>query len=194
MFMHLNAKVFTILAISSLSTTVVATELEQHKAAAAETTKAFVQQLGVAMKQEMKTNGPVAAVKVCSELAPQMTSQISRDKGWKVTRVGTRVRNPMLGMPDAWEQQVLIKFQQRLQQGEALKPMTHSEIVVEPDGRYFRFMKAIPVGQPCLTCHGSDDNIPAPVQAILKQHYPHDQATGYQAGDLRGAVSIKHKL
>ena len=36
---------------------------------------------------------------------------------------------------------------------------------------------------------GSDE-----VKALLKERYPHDQAKGYKAGDLRGAVSIKRPL
>ena len=44
------------------------------KKEAAETTKAFVTQLGGTMKKEMKAGGPLAAVKVCSELAPQITA------------------------------------------------------------------------------------------------------------------------
>ena len=190
----MNMKTIIPLALAICAFNTSAAELDQHQAAAMETTKGFMQQLGSAMKQEMKAGGPVAAVKVCTELAPQIAGQLSREKGWKITRVGTRVRNPMLGMPDAWEQQVLANFQQRVQHGEEMEKMAHSEIVSEPDGRYFRFMKAIPVGQPCLTCHGSSDTIPADVQSILKENYPHDQATGYQLGDLRGAVSIKQKL
>jgi hypothetical protein len=46
----------------------------------------------------------------------------------------------------------------------------------------------------CLTCHGSGEQIPPAVQAMLARYYPLDQAQGYQAGDLRGAVSIKQPM
>jgi hypothetical protein len=104
--------------IVATSTPSVAQDMNAMKQEAVETTQAFVKQLGGAMQKEMKAGGPVAAVKVCSELAPQITAQISREKGWKVTRVGTRVRNPMLGMPDSWEQNVLTQFQERADKGE----------------------------------------------------------------------------
>jgi len=142
----------------------------------------------------MKAGGPLAAVKVCSELAPQITAKISREKGWKVTRVGTRVRNPMLGMPDSWEQQVLSKFSERASKGEGFDKMAYAEIVEEPDGKYFRFMKAIGVKGQCLACHGDTDQMNAEVKKLLKERYPHDKATGYKVGDLRGAVSIKRPL
>ena len=164
------------------------------KKEAVETTKAFVTQLGGTMKKEMKAGGPLAAVKVCSELAPQITAKISREKGWKVTRVGTCVRNLMLGMPDIWEQQVLSKFSKRANKGEGFDKMAYAEIVEEPDNKYFRFIKAINVKGQCLACHGDTDQMNAEVKKLLKERYPHDKATGYKVGDLRGAVSIKRPL
>jgi len=166
-------------------------ESSQQHQAAADASKVFMQALGRAMKTEMKQNGPVAAIKVCSEISPTIAGEISREKGWKVTRVGTRVRNPMLAMPDVWEQKVLASFQARADKGEPFQSMTYSEWVDEPNGKAFRFMKAIGVKPVCLTCHGSPSDIPVPVKNILSERYPHDQATGYKKGDLRGAVSIK---
>ncbi len=160
----------------------------------AKTSKEFMQQLGRAMKSEMKSNGPVAAIKVCTEMSPSIASDISRKNGWKVTRVGTRVRNPMLAVPDIWEQKVLAQFQARSERGESLKNMSHSELVDEPNGKYFRFMQAVGVKPVCLTCHGSPSDIPGAVKTILSERYPHDKATDYKPGDLRGAVSIKRPI
>jgi len=167
-------------------------EIDNYKKEAVETTQAFVKQLGGAMQKQMKAGGPKAAVKVCTELAPQISAEMSREKGWKVTRVGTRVRNPMLGIPDAWEQEVLAKFQERASKGETFDKMAHAEIVTEPGGKYFRFMKAIGVQPQCLACHG--EKIDPDIKAMVDERYPHDNARGYKAGDLRGAVSIKRPL
>ncbi|MBK8909014.1 MAG: DUF3365 domain-containing protein [Rhodospirillales bacterium] len=49
----------------------------------------------------------------------------------------------------------------------------------------FRYMKAIPTAELCLACHGTE--IDPAVSTTLKKHYPLDQATGFQAGDIRGA-------
>lgn len=176
------------------SATVVADEMATRKSAAMAATKDFVQQLGGAMQKAMKTGGASAAVQVCSELAPSMTSRISRENGWRVTRVGTRVRNPLLGMPDAWEQTVLADFARRAAAGEPLQGMRFAAAVEEPNGRYFRFMQAIGVKPPCLRCHGPAASLSPEVAALLKERYPHDRATGYQVGDLRGAVSIKQPM
>jgi hypothetical protein len=166
----------------------------QRELAAAKVTGAFLQELGAAMKREMSKGGPVAAIKVCRVLAPEIANRLSRKNGWRVTRVGTRVRNPLLGMPDVWEQKVLGEFSARAAKGEAFAEMAFSEVVSEPAGRYFRFMKPIAVQAKCLLCHGPKETIPASIQDVLTKRYPFDAATGYEAGDLRGAVSIKQPL
>jgi hypothetical protein len=161
---------------------------------AKKTTGAFIKQLGGTMKQEMKAGGPVAAMNVCRDEAPRIANEISLQKGWKVTRVGTRVRNPMLGLPDAWEQGVLKTFEERAAKGEKLKDMAHFEVVEEPAGRSLRYMKAIGTAPQCLACHGSAEQIVDPVRARIETLYPHDRAVNYTAGELRGAVSIKQPL
>ena len=162
--------------------------------AAKQVVMSFAQELGGALKAELDKGGPAQAISVCRDLAPAVANRLSLENGWKVTRVGTRVRNAMLGTPDAWEQEVLKDFQDRAAQGENYAEMARAEVVEEPGGRYFRFMKPIPVQALCLNCHGGEQDIKAEVKAALAENYPHDQATGYQLGDLRGAFSIKQPL
>nr|MCU0872718.1 DUF3365 domain-containing protein [Pirellulaceae bacterium] len=38
----------------------------------------------------------------------------------------------------------------------------------------------------CMLCHGPKDQILTEVREALATHYPADQATGFQTGDLRG--------
>jgi len=177
-----------------ISQAAVADDVKERKKAAMATTKEFAKKLGGHMKAAMKDGGPVNAVRVCSDVAPQLTGEISRKTGWKVTRVGTRVRNSMLGSPDAWEQKVLAQFEARKAKGESFKKMAFSEVVEEPNGKYFRFMKAIGVQRGCLQCHGGKDEVLPEVEMILEERYPHDQARNYKVGDLRGAVSIKQPM
>ena len=105
-----------------------------------------------------------------------------------------KTRNPLLGTPDAWEQAVLADFDRRAAAGEKPETLEVSEIVTEPQGRYFRYMKAIPVQPLCLTCHGTDATIAPEVTQRLQSDYPHDHARGYTAGQIRGAVTIKRPL
>ncbi|MCA9471081.1 MAG: DUF3365 domain-containing protein [Nitrospirales bacterium] len=168
--------------------------MDPEAKAANEVAGAFMKELGAAMMSEMKKSGPSEAINVCAGLAPEIANRLSREHGWRVTRVGTRVRNPLLGMPDAWEQGVLEQFSKLAQNGESFTEMTYGDIVSEPSGQYFRFMKPIGIQPQCLLCHGAPEQIPEAIRTMLKKHYPHDAATGYKAGDLRGAVSIKYAI
>jgi len=169
-------------------------EIQARVEAAKVVTGDFLKQLGGTMKREMKAGGPTAAMKVCRDVAPGIANDVSLEKGWKVTRVGTRVRNPMLGLPDVWEQSVLQDFDKRAAKGEKFDAMSYFEVVEEPAGKSLRYMKAIGAAPQCMVCHGSAEQIAEPVRAQLKTMYPYDRAVGYKPGDLRGAVSIKQPL
>lgn len=154
----------------------------------------LIQKLGSALKQEMARGGPENAVSVCRDIAPGLAGELSRSSGSRVARVSLKTRNPLLGQPDPWEQQVLMDFDRRAAAGEKAESLEHSEIVEEPQGRYFRYMKALPVQPLCLSCHGGDDAVAAQVKAKLALEYPHDRAFGYVLGQVRGAVTIKQPM
>jgi len=137
------------------------------------------------LQQAMKSGGPVNAIGVCQEVAPGIASDISEETGWEVYRTSLKPRNVA---PDNWETAVLESFDRRRELGESPKKMEFHE-VVEKDGEpKLRYMKALGTAPVCLTCHGTD--IPADVQAKLDELYPNDKATGYKAGEIRGAFSI----
>jgi hypothetical protein len=154
----------------------------------------MVQQLGAALKKELAANGAEGAVSVCRDLAPAIAGELSRKSGGRVARVSLKTRNPLLGDPDVWEQQVLAEFDRRAAGGEKVESLEYSETMDEPQGRYFRYMKALPVQPLCLSCHGTAENIPDQVKARLAIDYPHDRATGYVLGQVRGAVTIKQPV
>jgi hypothetical protein len=154
----------------------------------------LVQSLGAALKQELATSGPEGAISVCRDVAPRLATELSRRTGWRVARVSLRARNPLLGSPDAWEQGVLIRFDRAAAGGQPAEQLEHAETVTEPQGRFFRYMKALPVQPLCLTCHGSPAAIAEPVRQRLASDYPHDRALGYGTGEIRGAVTIKRAL
>lgn len=153
--------------------------------------KALVEQLGATLKKELAERGPEAAIEVCKSMATELAAQLSRQHGARVSRVSLRVRNALLGSPDSWEQTGLRELEQRLVNGEQGERLELWEAVSEPAGKYFRYLRAIPVQPLCLTCHGSPESIPDGVKARLEKDYPHDRAVGYSAGQLRGAVSVK---
>lgn len=187
---------FALITSASLLSTGAATadDIAAREQTARATSGALLQQLGGTLKQELQTGGPEKAITVCRDIAPKIANELSITNGWKVTRVGTRVRNPLLGMPDDWERRVLADFEARAAKGEAYKDMVFGEVVKTGSVKQYRFAKAIPVQENCLLCHGSAEQIPDVVKAKLKNTYPHDMAKGYKVGDLRGAVSIIQPL
>lgn len=143
------------------------------------------------MVRELERTGPIRAIVVCKYTAPEVASTVSRQTGMRVTRVSLRPRNPALGEADSWEQQHLLDFEKRVAKGEKAESLEVAEVVSEPSGRHFRYLKAIPMGQPCLACHGPVAGLSEGVKAQLANEYPHDRAVDYQVGQVRGAVSIK---
>jgi Protein of unknown function (DUF3365) len=163
-------------------------------AASRETAGQLIQQLGAQLRAELAKGGPEGAVAVCKTIAPELAGRLSRDTGWRVSRVSLKTRNPLLGSPDAWEQRGLEEFDRRVAAGEKAETLEVGEVVEEPAGRYYRYMKALPVQPLCLTCHGTAETIPPDVQQRLRAEYPNDRATGYRAGQVRGAVTVKRPL
>lgn len=154
----------------------------------------LVAQIRGELTKEMEFSGPLRAVVVCKYVVPEISSALSRKSGWRVTRVSLKPRNPALGAADAWEQKVLLDFDKRAERGEKPESLEHGEFVTEPGGRYYRFMKALPMGPLCASCHGPADKLTPSVRALLESEYPNDRATGYSAGQIRGAVTIKRPL
>ena len=62
------------------------------------------------------------------------------------------------------------------------------------DGYKVGYMRPLVTGPLCLTCHGPVERIPPPVRQLLAQRYPGDRATGFTAGSVRGAVSVRIEL
>ena len=166
------------------------TTLEQRREGAREVTRELFNELSSELKAAMKEGGPKAAIRVCRDRAPAIKSRLSRETGWKITRVGTRVRNPLLGMPDEREAEILARFQRQLDEGAEMKNLEYSGVEKAGGTRYFRYMRPIEAKGQCLGCHGPKEQQPAAIREQLEQEYPHDRAVGYQAGDLRGAFSV----
>ncbi len=143
----------------------------------------------------MSTDGPVAAVSVCKEAAPAIAKDLSARNHAQVTRVGTRVRNPNMGVPNDWQKAALADFEQRIAKGDKPAELEHWSVATGADGKAeLRYAKAIAVQPMCVTCHGGKDDIPAPLAEKIRLEYPQDQAVGYSVGKLRGAVVVTRPL
>jgi hypothetical protein len=182
-----------IFAVGWLATPAGAQSTEDLLAASRAASAELVQQLGAELKKELARGGPESAIRVCRDMAPQIAGNLSRQSGARIARVSLKTRNPLLGTPDVWEQKVLAGFDRRAA-AEDPQSLEHWETVSEPQGRYFRYMKAIPVQPLCLTCHGTEETLAPAVKQMLDSDYPHDRARGYTPGQIRGAVTVKRPV
>jgi hypothetical protein len=159
--------------------------------ASRETVKEFMQTLKQELQASMREGGPVNAVSVCNLTAPAIANTYSISNGWKVGRTSLKLRNPD-NAPDAWERSVLDAFEERKLAGEDPAQMEYYEVIRRDGGKELRYMKAIPTSRVCLACHG--EALDSIVKTRLEKLYPHDQALGYQEGDIRGAFTVTQPL
>lgn len=142
----------------------------------------------------IESSGPLRAIVVCKYTVPEISSSVSRKYGARVTRVTLTPRNPVLGWADAWEQKVLLQFEERVARGEKADGMEFHEVVQEPSARYLRYMRALPMQPACMHCHGPAEQISESIRNQLAHDYPHDKAVGLALGKVRGAVTFKKPL
>lgn len=145
------------------------------------------------LNEEIAKGGHEGAIGVCRESAPQMARAASEETGWAIRRVSLKNRNPR-AVPDAWERAVLEDFDRRAAAGEKPPTFEKAEVVMENGKAMQRYMRALPVQEICLGCHGPADQLTPAVSAKLKSAYPEDRGTGYKLGEIRGAMTIKRAV
>ncbi len=150
--------------------------------------KALGQDLMGALQGALKGGGPAEAIYFCADSAQVRTARF-QEEGLTVRRVSARLRNPA-NAPDSLESAALDLLARR----HAAKdlPAELAEVRVGADGtRTLHYMKPILVAQTCLACHGPADDLGPDVREMILLRYPKDAATGFHAGDLRGAISVR---
>jgi hypothetical protein len=162
-------------------------------AEARQTAGGLIQTLGGELKAAMTAGGPAQAIGVCKDRAPKIAAEAAQRTGMQIKRVSPNNRNPK-GVPDAWETEALASLEKRLAAGEKPETLDLHGVVNTPDGKVFRYAKALVTQPACLNCHGAVENLSPEVKAKLATDYPNDKATGYSAGMIRGVLSIKKAL
>ncbi|MFP4131576.1 MAG: Tll0287-like domain-containing protein [Thiohalospira sp.] len=188
----------TILTVTSLalmgsaSASELGQQVEENVGESRATIKEFATTLQGELKAAMQEGGPTEGIGVCNEAAPRIAAKASDSYGGEVGRTSLKVRNAD-NAPDEWERQVLERFEKLADKGADPKKLDHFEVHRTEDGdREFRYMKAIPTQEACLTCHG--ENIPKSVQKTIDENYPEDEARGFEKGDIRGAFTLTRPL
>lgn len=162
--------------------------LETARSAAGELMGELLGELSAAMAE----GGPPRAVRVCSEIAQEVQASQGRP-GVEVGRTSLRVRNPA-NAPDNFERRWLESLAALHAAGELLDEVARV-VETEGGGRELRYLKPIVIGaELCLRCHGAEAQLDPEVRRILAKRYPEDRATGYELGDLRGAMTVRVAL
>ena len=155
----------------------------------------LVKTLGKEMKKHLKKGDIKGAVEFCSSNALALTEQVSQkltknillDKNSSITnisvkRISTKYRSPA-NKPTKTEAKMLFLLENNN------APLLTKVL----DGKY-KFYQPLRIGKPvCLKCHGKGEDMPEIARRTLHSIYPNDNATGYEFGDLRGAVVVTIK-
>jgi hypothetical protein len=160
--------------------------LQKARAAA----DALSKDLKARLVRELGAEGPIGAVRVCSEVAQEVAARHSVE-GLMVRRVSLKWRNPA-DQPDEYERAALEQLEEQHAAGRL--PDEVYEMVEQPEGKTLRYLRPIKIVGACLNCHGDPEKMPSEVAALVRERYPEDNAVGYRAGDLRGVVSVQVRL
>ena len=150
---------------------------------------ALAEELVGRLSHAIDEEGLAGAVDFCADVAIPLTQQVEDrfDPPLGLKRATLRARNPD-NAPDEYEERLLhylAALEERDPEG------VPAELTARgPEGslRYYRLLRAAPM---CLNCHGDVETMDPEVRELLRERYPDDQATGYQAGELRGVIRVE---
>jgi hypothetical protein len=151
-----------------------------------ELAKRLATELKGALTTALQTS-PEHAIAVCNEQAPQIAARIATDSNVQIGRTSLKLRNPK-NAPTEWQRAVLLDFQNRAKAGEPAATLEYAAKVQINNRTEHRYMKAIATEPLCVTCHGAQ--LTPSLQQAIRSKYPNDAATGFNVGDLRGAVYV----
>ena len=182
--MNKSLQIFSILT-ALVSIAIVPSFADQASATQSrEIAKSFGGRLQAALQEALTESGPTGAIDVCSDIAPQIASELSRQSGAKVRRTSLKFRNPA-NAPEPWEAEILRRFET---QAEVLDPSEPLEYFAVQDDGSSHYLLAIRTGAVCLACHGT--TLTEETEHQLEKDYPHDRARGYSLNEIRGAFSV----
>jgi hypothetical protein len=116
--------------------------------------------------KEIEMGGLAGAVRVCSEMAQNITREFNARSGHTVRRVSLRYRNPW-NIPDEYERRKLEEFD-LLNKKKEMKN-EYIEVIDEGGQKYLRYMRPLAALPLCINCHGPKENISAEVKPFSQK-------------------------
>jgi hypothetical protein len=148
--------------------------------------QSFQAELKAQLQAAIAAGGAKGGVSVCQQAAPAIAAAQSEASGAEVSRIAAKHRNPAGGVPDD-----LAQAYAALAAAPVVEGKPNRQIVQTGEGAQAKVhvLSAIPMQeQPCSVCHGT--NIDPDLKAHIDSLYPADLATGFQPGELRGALLV----
>ena len=164
-----------------------AAAIARGKAIAAETFSVLSSNL----QSALASGGVSNALPFCSLAASPLTASVATRHSVTLRRITHQPRHPA-ARASASEVAVLDGFRAALTPGGSPPPPLATNLVAGQA----TFFAPIVISNPlCLNCHGEPGkDISEASLALIRQHYPQDEATGFKLGDLRGAWRIDFSL
>ena len=91
-------------------------------------TQSMLKELGQKLQSSMAEGGPINAIGVCHLQAPDIATRASTNNQAKISRVGTRARNPVMGVPNDWQAKALAQFDAALARGDKPKVRIEGDV------------------------------------------------------------------
>lgn len=138
------------------------------------------------LQSALGSGGVSNALPFCSLAASPLTASVATRHGVALRRITHKPRNPKARASET-ERTVLDGFRSALVPGQPPPPLATNLL----PGQATFFAPIVLTNALCLNCHGEPGkDISAENLAIIRRHYPQDEATGFKLGDLRGAWRI----
>lgn len=120
----------------------------------------------------LDSGGPAAGIEVCQSKAPEVAAQVAAEYDLEIGRTSFALRNAS-NTPPAWAQ------------GLVTERVGEPVFLAGPEGQLGALLP-IRLKAECQMCHGPAETLADDVRAAIAEYYPEDDATGFNAGDLRG--------
>ncbi len=134
--------------------------------------EALFTRLSSKLMEGITAGGPATAISVCQKEAPKIAKEVSTEFGLQIGRAGVRQRNPQNTAPQ-WAKALT-------------SAQTATPTFAMLSNGHAAALLPIKLQPQCLMCHGPQEQMAPAILEQIARHYPDDEATGFQDGELRG--------
>ncbi|MCC6385653.1 MAG: DUF3365 domain-containing protein [Bacteroidia bacterium] len=138
--------------------------------------------------QVVQSQGAARAVDYCHVNAIPLTDTLSENYSVIIQRLSDKLRNPDNEIQTKLDKQAWNQIKAMMRDS----AVTLKHVLLQENKNIY-YYKAIPLAIPaCLMCHGKkNSDIAMETLKVIEEKYPHDLATGYEQGQLRGMWKIQ---